>query len=184
MCPSKPSHTNSSSVAGPDGEVWVTHTTLSGFKFGIAMAAKLNADYTLSLEKDMELNSSAHVHYEANATNSLAHTPTIVLKACDKWDFQLHAVAPTLPNGWTLLGEPSKWVPVSNARFRDLSYAKESSGTSVSVTAMGPSGENIEVAFLSPGGSTPTIVKCVIPDGSDVSIQISTASPEGKCVAV
>jgi hypothetical protein len=40
-------------------------------------------------------------------------SPTIALKACDKWDFQLHAVAPTLENGWTLLGEPSKWVPVS-----------------------------------------------------------------------
>jgi hypothetical protein len=102
-------------VTGPDGEVWVTHTVLDGHTFGVLLAAQLKSDYTFSLETDMNLSSSGkYVSYEANATGTLSMALTIPLKACDKWDFQVHAVAPTLENGWTLLGEPSKWVPVSN----------------------------------------------------------------------
>jgi hypothetical protein len=88
-----------------------------------------------------------------------------------------------LGNGWALLGEPSKWVPVSAARFRDLEY-DSTAGTSCSVTAVGPEGEMIEVAWLKPGDTTPTVVKCTIPRGSAVSVRIGTANPEGSCVAL
>ena len=46
----------------------------------------------------------------------------VSLNACGSYDFQVLTVAPLLPNGWALLGEPDKWVHVSNARFRALSY--------------------------------------------------------------
>ena len=69
------------------------------------------------------MSAGKYVHYEANATSTVSSTPTIALKACGKWDFQLHAVAPVLDNGWALLGEPSKWVPVSKARFDSLATA-------------------------------------------------------------
>ena len=36
-------------ITGPVGEVWVTHTELDRHKFGVAMAAMLRNDYTLSL---------------------------------------------------------------------------------------------------------------------------------------
>jgi len=36
-------------ISGPVGEVWVTHTELDRHKFGVAMAAMLRNDYTLSL---------------------------------------------------------------------------------------------------------------------------------------
>jgi hypothetical protein len=47
---------------------------------------------------------------------------SITINACGSYDFQVYSIAPVLPNGWTLLGEPDKWVHVSSARFRDLSY--------------------------------------------------------------
>lgn len=52
------------------------------------------------------------------------------------------------------------------------------------MTALGPEGETVEVAWLAPGATTPTIVKCVMPHGSAVSVQIGTTMKEGKCVQV
>ena len=54
----------------------------------------------------------------------------------------------------------------------------------IKVTAVGPEGEAIEVAWLKPGATTPTIVKCTIPRGSAVSVRIGTNNPEGSCVAL
>ena len=83
-------------------------------------------------------------------------------------------------------GEPDKWIPVSNARFRDLDYSSVSgpSGatTSASVTAVGVEGEKISVAWLAPEATAPTVVVCTIPRGSAVSVRVSSASPKGECV--
>ena len=172
------------SGAGPDGEVWVTHTHLGDSVFGVAMAAVLQSDYQLSLAKDMGM-SGAHVHYEANTSSSVSRSPTIPLKTCGKWDFQLYAVAPVLPNGWALLGEPDKWVPVSNERFRDFSSSGGGGGDgSSSVTTMGVEGETVSVAWLAPNATTPTTVVCTIARGSAVSVRVSIVlgRPEGACV--
>lgn len=174
------------SGAGPIGEVWVTHTHLGdSVVFGVAMAAVLQSDYQLSLAKDMGMT-GAHVHYEANTSSSVSRSPTIPLKTCGKWDFQLHAVAPVLPNGWALLGEPDKWVPVSNERFRDLSYSSGGGGGDgfSSVTAMGVEGEAVSVAWLAPNATTPTTVVCTIARGSAVLVRVSIVlgRPKGTCV--
>ncbi|CAK0821955.1 unnamed protein product [Prorocentrum cordatum] len=175
---------------GPDGEVWATHTVLSGQTFGVVLSAKLKSDYSLSFaEAGMPLAPSLYVHYEANATNTIFNSSSIALKACDKWDFQLFAVSPALPgNGWTLLGEPSKWVPVSAARFQNLQYSCLDAllDCSASVTAVGSEGEKISVAWLAPPGirrdSSPTVVDCVIPHGNEVSILVSSSNPAGRCI--
>ena len=68
---------------------------------------------------------------------------SFVIKACGKWDFQHHAVSPVLGNGWSLLGEQSKWVPVSAARFHGLTWWSDESddgtgaATGASVIATG-----------------------------------------------
>jgi len=49
-------------------------------------------------------------------------------------------LAPTLPNGFTLLGEPDKWVPVSQARFQNLTYT-DGDAKAASVAAKGAAGE-------------------------------------------
>ena len=94
-----------------DGEYVMLHGTGEGVRRAVG---------ELVAGKQLPASVSFHAHLgrraavEANATGTLSMALTIPLKACDKWDFQVHAVAPTLENGWTLLGEPSKWVPVSN----------------------------------------------------------------------
>jgi hypothetical protein len=70
------------------------------------------------------------------------------------------------------------------ARFKDLATTTSGSDTSASVTAVGPEGEAVEVAWLAPGATTPTIVKCVMPHGSAVSVQIGTTMKQGQCVQV
>jgi hypothetical protein len=143
----------------------------------------LTADYDLSLAKDMGMTATGgHVHYEANTSATISRSPTITLKICDKWDFQLHAIAPVLSNGWALLGEPNKWVPVSNARFRDLAHGTAGAVTSASVTAVGVVGEKVLVAFLAPKATAPTVVVCTVGSGSAVSVRVSSASPKGECV--
>lgn len=75
-------------------------------------------------------------------------------------------------------------VLLSTARFKDLSTSTSGSDTSASVTALGPEGETVEVAWLAPGATSPTVVKCVMPQGSAVSVQIGTTMKEGQCVQV
>ena len=111
----------------------------------------------------------------------------IAFKKCDRWDFQLWASAPVLANGWTLLGEPSKWVPVSSSRFEDLQVSSDGDTTSVSVTANGPPGETITVAWLKPGASStrnpsPMLVNCTIPAGGAVSVRVHSGTGTRMCV--
>jgi hypothetical protein len=155
------------------------------------MGVVLKSDYTMKLS-EADLDEPGHTHatkyvsYESNATSTFVTTDSIAFKACDRWDFQVWAHAPVLENGWVLLGEPSKWVPVSNARFQDLTLNMDGNTASASVTARGPPGEAITVAWLAPGEFTkPLLANCVMPAGGAVNVRVSNASStEFRCVAV
>jgi hypothetical protein len=56
-----------------------------------------------------------------------------------------------MPNGWTLIGEQSKWVPVSAARFSQLAYATDGSSNTASVVIEGSFGEVVDVSWNSAG---------------------------------
>ena len=81
----------------------------------------------------------------------------IAIPACGAGDFRLYHVAPRLANGWAYLGELSKFVPVSEARTRSLSF--DVSGVSVSLS--GAASEEVVVAFLAPNG-TVVSAECVL----------------------
>ena len=66
-------------------------------------------------------------------------------------------VAPRLANGWAYLGELSKFVPVTEARTRSLSF----DAASVAVALAGAAGEEVGVAFLAPNG-TVVSAECVL----------------------
>ena len=152
-------------------EVWATSTELDGSKFSVVLGATLSADVAVSLSRDLWLPAGPHVAYEANSTSTVrVTTEGVMLRQCGKWDFQLWAIAPVLGNGWALLGEPSKWVPVSRARFSDLAFSGSGHTALTSVLALGAPGEKIEVAFLAPGASAPTIVPCTIGQGAKVRV--------------
>jgi len=61
-------------------------------------------------------------------------------------DFQFYTLAPTLGNGWALLGEPTKWISVSSRRFADLAQDT----ASLSVTLRGVVGEKVTVNWATP----------------------------------
>lgn len=166
-------------------EVWQTTTTLDGAVFSVVMGATLDTEIRLDIAQDLGLAGS-YVAYEANATSKVPTAKSVTLQPCGKWDFQLYALAPVLGNGWTFLGEQDKWVPVSAARFSDLMFASSKSGadSSASVIATGSEGEVINVSWLAPGLSTPTVVSCTIAGGSKVYVEVSTAHPTGVCQQV
>ena len=62
-------------------------------------------------------------------------------------DFEPVLLAPQLPGGWHLLGEPSKWVGVSAARFVGL----ESDASHATAWLAGAVGEEVTVAWVAPG---------------------------------
>ena len=66
-------------------------------------------------------------------------------------------VAPRLANGWAYLGEPSKFIPVAEARTRSLSF----DAAGVAVALAGAAGEKIVVTFLAPNG-TVVSAECVL----------------------
>ena len=184
---------------GSGDQVWATHTELSGQTFGVVMGATLESDRAFSM-RDVGLDpSTSYMGYESNSTatmvpfySSLQGGTQLRLHKCGKWDFQVWALAPVLPNGWTFVGEQEKWVPVSATRFSKLEYWKSGPASSgVSVVAAGHKGETIHVTFAAPAAiaaaaaaPTTTTVSCTIPEGSTVAIKISTESPAGSCVVV
>ena len=89
-----------------------------------------------------------------------------------------------------MLGEQSKWVPVSAARFSELSYGSDGA----SVVATGMAGEQVGVSWLPPqhaevaaagaGSTVPMVVKCVILAGSKVLIKVTTVGLKAECLPV
>ena len=150
-------------------EIWATHTTLDGNTFAVVMGATLASDTTVSLAGDLGLAGNDYLAFEQNSTDSVIHATSIDLKACGKWDFQIWSISPILGNGWALLGEQSKWVPVSAARFSQLTW---DSGGTASVVATGHEGEVVEVAWAKKAGAT-VVARCVIPRGSSVLVSVS-----------
>ena len=62
--------------------------------------------------------------------------------------WKLFTLSPILSNGWALLGETSKFVPVSPHRFSSVSPR----GTCLQFTAFASKGEVVRVAAVSPTG--------------------------------
>eukprot|EP00039_Didymoeca_costata_P026389 m.15829 g.15829 ORF g.15829 m.15829 type:complete len:770 (+) comp5505_c0_seq1:20-2329(+) len=156
-----------------ESEIWETKTKLSGMDFAVVMGATLQEDIKVSVMNDLMLTGK-YVMYEANTTNNVMGGDTIEFKMCKKYDFQVYSLSPVLPNGYAFIGEQSKWVPVSRARFSDLEYGDDGSDSYVSVIALGMETEKIDVSFLAPKATTPTVVSCTIPRGSKVKVTLSS----------
>ncbi|KAH8061053.1 hypothetical protein JL722_4347 [Aureococcus anophagefferens] len=80
----------------------------------------------------------------------------------DEWTFEIHTVAPVLPNGWAFLGETAKWIAVSNDRVEAIAY----DDAGVHVTVRGAAGERVDLAFLAPGRgprTSPARSRCTRP---------------------
>jgi len=158
--------------AGPNGEVWSTASTVGGAVYRHVLVPLLREAYAL---RPSELAANDGLAQPANGQlifdNAFRYAEVPVatfsddeplkMVACDRTDFKLYHTVPLLGNGWGLVGETSKWVPVSPVRVR--SVATSSSGAPVTLQLAGVAGESITFRFVSTGAGEPVVhaVNCV-----------------------
>jgi hypothetical protein len=176
---------------GPEGEVWATTTTVdSRYIFAHALVIDLKNSYTLTPSDLGLLGTSSPSTATASdqqqwivvenarggwpSKASLYTASGMKLRTCGKADFQLIHVSPVLQNGWALLGELEKYVPVSKQRFRAISVGSIA-GTidpynpdqySLEVTLRGVPGESIAIGFAHVADLDQGIVRvdCIFPE--------------------
>ena len=114
-------------------------------------------------------------------------TAGVALKPNDRVDFELLHASPVLANGWSLIGETSKWVPVTSQRVASVTQA----GSGLEVVVHGAVGETVALSFafssevasgkpLAAGTKLPvTTISCVLPESgmARFSMPAKTCSP-------
>ena len=78
-------------------------------------------------------------------------------------------------NGWALLGDLRKWVPVAEARFSDI----QADADALSVEVTGQAGEVVPVAFYDTAKGATVTVQCVLPESGTAR----AAVPAGTCLS-
>mmetsp|Transcript_48976 Transcript_48976/g.106369 ORF Transcript_48976/g.106369 Transcript_48976/m.106369 type:complete len:189 (+) Transcript_48976:41-607(+) len=159
---------------GPDGEVWTATSFMLGGRYVNVLSVDLTTAYPLD---HRHLGDGPVVVYEANSTA----TPTLItqdqplkLSPSDKYSFESWSVSPVAANGWALLGEQSKWVPVSPARFVSLDV----DGKTMTVQLNGVEGETTGIAFRAPDGSV-VEVPCTFGPAGSATVTV----PAKECIA-
>ena len=104
-------------------------------------------------------------------TQLFSATSPILLFACGLIDFQLWHTAPIFQNGWSLLGEVSKWVPVSEARFFDI--GSDEFGAHANVR--GQAGELVSLSWRKPDG-TIFVSPCILNESGVAIIAVSATA--------
>jgi len=88
---------------------------------------------------------------------------------------QVWHTAPVHANGWALLGELGKYVPVSEARVHW--QALEVAGPDLFVAVRGQAGEAVALSFWDAGAAKATTVACVL----DAAGRATAVMPYGVC---
>eukprot|EP00041_Stephanoeca_diplocostata_P005931 m.71454 g.71454 ORF g.71454 m.71454 type:complete len:825 (-) comp16082_c0_seq11:633-3107(-) len=175
---------------GPLGEVWSTSTTVSGWVFGHVLAADLQQEYVVStVDLSFQGNASSMVLID-NANVTTDDFPNIVIvdlddmgytaRACGKLDFQLLHTSPVFSNGWVVLGEYKKFVPISASRTKGITTTH----SDVRVVLRGAPGETVSYAFVrivedENGPWSPVVVTCTLDESGSATVTASGTS--GQC---
>jgi len=96
----------------------------------------------------------------------------IPVPACGEIDFVVYHVAPVFNNGWSILGELTKWVPVAEARTRSIT----TSTSGISVLLFGEPGEYVPYSFYN--GTNTITVECFISDDGSATVSV----PDRVCI--
>ena len=189
--------TAESSPTPPEGVVMATESVVGGGggqqRWGLVVAAELKSAYNLApsavfsvSDEDASSLAEEYAVVESNFTRNdsaadvrvVARASTFPLPASDKVNFTVHAFAPiSSPSGWALLGELSKWVPVSAARFKGVT----AQGNDLTAEVAGAEGETVSVSFYRKPTRKPSIttgrlaasvvtVDCVLPASGSAKI--------------
>ena len=159
----------------PDSIVSATYTLLgSAWAWDHVLVANLSAPWALTPATLAPTRADgagaappAALAYALNTTSldlrTLAIAPfdalhPLPLPANGLTDFALWHTAPAFANGWSLLGELGKWVPVAEARFD----APMVMGDGVEVNVRGVAGEAVNVAWVQGAGGAVVVSACVL----------------------
>ena len=175
-------------AAALDGHLWTTYSTVgsAGDRYDIVFSTELKAAFDVR-PRDLNLDTAAvnntlpRVWYtqgtqrpSAVSVHAFSADAPMQLAATAENEFGLHYTAPVHANGWALLGELDKWVPVAGARFETV----EAAGADLTAVVRGSDGEVVTVWFAR-GGATAKAVCKVTGAGGRVR-----ASSTGACVPV
>jgi len=166
---------------GPNGFVWDAISQISGYIFHHIFVAELTSNYNLSPSQLISVNGVAlpsSVVFAYNVTTNVTvfdSTHTLTLRTCGKADFQLYHTAPVFANGWVLLGETNKFVPVSDQRF--LSLDVQSGG--INILLRGVPSESITISAAQQSSEVYKVISysCTFPASGQATLQI----PSGQC---
>lgn len=173
---------------GPDGEVVASHSDIGDFRFYHILAANLKTPYSIKpsgLSPDASASGSLvfkHMPGNATAPASVISKPfsdadPVSLAACGKGDFQLVHTTPVLPNtDLVLLGELSKWVPLSPQRVQNIAFATEGAKNVFTISMRGASGEKVEMWFADGEGKL-SKVACTLSHAGTATLTM----PSGTC---
>lgn len=162
---------------GPRGEVWSTRTLVGGVAYQQLLVAQLEASYALDTVAEWPAASEGGPPRPMVVVSNAAGGPvatalplgrTLPLSPCGRADFELLLASPVLANGWAVLGELGKFVPVSAARFAAIRAV----GDSVEVELRGVPKEVVQLSFarrargeLEARVPLPVVsVACVVPE--------------------
>ena len=178
----------------PRGLVQATYSLVSGFAWDHVLGVSLSSDYYVTvgdltaIRGDIPLRGNplppppGGVVYSLNADtldiSTLSVAPfnsaqPIPFKPCGLSDFQVAHTAPLWANGWALLGDLTKWVPVAEARFSSI--VVDAGGVQATLTLN--EGETVEVYFYSNNGAKTVAVTCKFSGSNAVTVRV----PEGTC---
>ncbi|KAH9500550.1 hypothetical protein Btru_072238 [Bulinus truncatus] len=165
---------------GPDGEVYTTYSNISGFIFGVVVAADLKNSYDLTPSSGWTFGQlPLSVVYSGTDPSKLPaafsdNSPLHLGPECTPVNFCLYYTSPVLQMGVRsrviLLGEQDKWVPVSPKRY----YGIQQTSSDVIVLLLVNAYETVTFRYMLDLGPVQTVV-C---DNSNSSIPavVSTIS--------
>ena len=197
------------SRSAPNGEIWATYSLpgtrmrhLDRDAYRHVLVPLLREAYSLTMHELAQNDGAETGGVEAKAQswvvveNAAEMHPThatlladagaaLELPVCDRVDFKLYHLSPVLRNGWALVGELAKWVPISAPRIRSIAVIDTPAATGSSAGATAPPpivlqlsgvrGEEISFGFVDTGTSTRTAAAATAASG--VAVQGAGGEP-------
>jgi hypothetical protein len=169
----------------PSGTLWSTSTTINNVTWGFILSVYAATDWSADAEM---LNlpggsvATAGVSWIRAPHGSPAARPklSVFSKASplhipaqpgnEYGQFNLLLTAPSLPNGFTLLGETSKVVGVSTMRV--ASIRAEPGSTAVELRLLGKPGEKVEMSYTKKASMEVTSASVIIGSGGTATLNL------------
>ncbi|KAL3880433.1 hypothetical protein ACJMK2_032671 [Sinanodonta woodiana] len=154
---------------GPAGEIWTTYTEISGYYFGIILAADLSEMYPLTpQDAGFQFGTPKVFNYDDGHSEAMNFSDQYPLKLqdCPKeapcvW--YTSSIFQVGKNEILIYGEVNKWVPMSPERVQEVLVSDD-----IEIHLQGSAGEEVTFAFFVNGVFTPNIHCTIGNDGTAI----------------